>query len=400
MFRRSMLLLVLMLAPASITPALGQAGRPSEAQACFDQRLDQPADLQNRMAACSRVIGEASQSTDKRAEAYLRRAFAYAQRADQSKSKEDVDRALADLSEGSHLAPNNAGVQKYALETRAGLQFRGGIYDRAVADYTALLALEPNSAPAYADRGLAFKALGRTSEAIADLRKAVSLDPSNAGIKEELRLAQAPPGTTQIATHSSTTPPATIREGANKDADPGQIELLKAEVREAQKAASAAEQRLAVLEAKVSAPAIQPSEPNPAVSPDLAKLARDLQSELKRVGCDPGPIDSQWGQKTQQALQKFAEQTKLALPSGEPTTAALDAVSAQQGRVCPLACADHQIEVGGRCAAKHAAPTRRDYGSYRRGRSQEQELSDRPSAGAPIGITIGVGRRGGINIGF
>jgi hypothetical protein len=65
-----------------------------------------------------------------------------------------------------------------------------------------------------------------------------------------------------------------------------------------------------------------------------------------------------------------------------------------------LACADHQIEVGGRCAAKHAAPTRRDYGSYRRGRSQEQELSDRPSAGAPIGITIGVGRRGGINIGF
>jgi tetratricopeptide (TPR) repeat protein len=348
MFPRSVLFLVLTIFPGSLAPALSQGARPPESQSCFDQRLDQPADLQNRMAACSRVIGDVSQSTDKRAEAYLRRGFAYAQRADQSKSKDDVDRALADLAEGSRLAPDNPGVQKYVLETRAGLYFRGGAYDRAVADYTALIALEPHSAPAYAYRGLVYKALGRTSEAVADRRKAALLDPTNAAVNEELRLTQGPSGTTPIAAHS---PPA-------------------------------------------------PAEPNPAIPPDLAKLARDLQGELKRVGCDPGPIDARWGQKTQQALQQFAEHTKLALPLGEPTIAALDAVSAQQGRVCPLACADHQIEVGGRCAARQAEKTQRSHGTYRRGRSQEQESSDRPPAGPPLGITIGIGLRGGIGIGF
>jgi tetratricopeptide (TPR) repeat protein len=347
MFRRCLLVLALTVLPGSIAPTLSQGTRSPEAQACFEQRLDQAADLQSRMAACTRVIGDAGQSADKRAEAYLRRGFAYAQRSDQSKSREDVDRALADLSEGSRLAPHNSGVQKYVLETRAGLYFRSGAYDRAIADYTALLGLEPNSAPAYAYRGLVYKALGRTSEAVADLGKAALLDPSNAAVKEELRLAQAlAPSATAIAAAS---------------------------------------------------PAAPPAEPSSAIPRDVATLARDLQSELKRVGCDPGPIDAQWGQQTQQALQRFAAQAKLALPLGEPTTAALDAVSAHQGRVCPLACADHQIESDGRCVAR---PQARRVGTSRRARSQEQDSSVPPPAGPPIGITIGIGRRGGIGIGF
>jgi tetratricopeptide (TPR) repeat protein len=347
MFRRYLLVLALTVLPGSIAHTLSQGARSPEAQACFEQRLDQSADLQSCMAACTRVIGDAGQSTDKRAEAYLRRGFAYAQRSDQSKSREDVDRALADLSEGSRLAPNNSGVQKYVLETRAGLYFRSGAYDRAIADYTALLGLEPNSAPAYAYRGIVYKALGRTSEAVADLRKAALLDPSNTAVKEELRLAQAQaPSATAIAAAS---------------------------------------------------PAAPPAEPSSAIPRDVATLARDLQSELTRVGCDPGPIDAQWGQQTQQALQRFAAQAKLALPLGEPTTAALDAVSAHQGPVCPLTCADHQIESNGRCVAR---PQARRVGTSRRARSQEQDSSVPPPAGPPIGITIGIGRRGGIGIGF
>jgi tetratricopeptide (TPR) repeat protein len=345
MFRRCLLVLVLTFLPGSIAPTLSQGARSPDAQACFEQRLDQSANLQSRMAACTRVIGDAGQSTDKRAEAYLRRGFAYAQRSDQSKSREDVDRALADLSEGSRLAPNNSGVQKYVLETRAGLYFRSGAYDRAIADYTALLGLEPNSAPAYAYRGLVYKALGRTSEAVADLGKAALLDPSNAALKEELRLAQAPSATAIAA----------------------------------------------------ASPAAPTAEPSSAIPRDVDTLARDLQSELKRVGCDPGPIDAQWGQQTQQALQRFAAQAKLALPLAEPTTAALHAVSAHQGRVCPLACADHQIESNGRCVAR---PQARRVGTSRRARSQEQDSSVPPPAGPPIGITIGIGRRGGIGIGF
>jgi hypothetical protein len=72
-------------------------------------------------------------------------------------------------------------------------------------------------------------------------------------------------------------------------------------------------------------------------------------------------------------------------------------VSAHQGRVCPLACADHQIESNGRCVAR---PHARRVGTSRRARPQEQDSSVAPPAGPPIGITIGIGRRGGIGIGF
>jgi uncharacterized caspase-like protein len=64
-------------------------------------------------------------------------------------------------------------------------------------------------------------------------------------------------------------------------------------------------------------------------------LARELQRELKRVGCDPGDVDGTWDDKARAALENFMVRTRLALHHDAPTQAALDAVKSQLVRVCP-----------------------------------------------------------------
>src|SRR5262245_11657780 len=82
-------------------------------------------------------------------------------------------------------------------------------------------------------------------------------------------------------------------------------ELRKAHeaVRAAREAATAAEQqRLAAVKAAEEANERAKTAPLPSPisgqsSKDALALARALQAELKRVGCDPGPVDGQWGAK-------------------------------------------------------------------------------------------------------
>jgi hypothetical protein len=65
-------------------------------------------------------------------------------------------------------------------------------------------------------------------------------------------------------------------------------------------------------------------------------LARRLNRELKRVGCDPGVSDGSWPTSSQDALQQFASATQHALYTDEPTQAALDALTSQKMMVCPM----------------------------------------------------------------
>src|SRR5262245_30380463 len=105
-----------------------------------------------------------------------------------------------------------------------------------------------------------------------------------------------------------------------------------------------------------AAPSVGTSPPA-AVNKDPRALARALQAELKRVGCDPGPIDGDWGRKAEEALAEFARQSKTTL-SREASQEALKAVAAQQTRVCRLICGADEMERDGKCVAK-AAPARR-----------------------------------------
>jgi hypothetical protein len=102
--------------------------------------------------------------------------------------------------------------------------------------------------------------------------------------------------------------------------------------------------------ARVASLPAPPAPAAPATSPQA--LARALQWELKRVGCDPGSLDGTWGTKSKQALEKFARLSKLSVPTGEPSEAALQGVAGQMGRICPLDCDRDEVEVNGACVAK------------------------------------------------
>jgi caspase domain-containing protein/putative peptidoglycan binding protein len=120
--------------------------------------------------------------------------------------------------------------------------------------------------------------------------------------------------------------------------------------------------------------------PPPASAP-VPPLAQQLQAELQRVGCSPGVIDGLWSDKAKAALARFARHARLTIPTGEPTLAALEAVKAQEGRICPLECGPGTVEKDGRCVAK-AAPDRsqgqRDVPRYPKRAQQKERDSPKP----------------------
>src|SRR5262245_16510763 len=119
-------------------------------------------------------------------------------------------------------------------------------------------------------------------------------------------------------------------------------ELRKAQdaVRMAREAAAAAEQeRLAAVKAAEEAKErVKIAGLPPAISEQVNKdplaLARALQTELKRVGCDPGAVNGQWGKEAKEALANFAQLARVSLTVEEPTQGALQAVASKRGRIC------------------------------------------------------------------
>jgi hypothetical protein len=104
-------------------------------------------------------------------------------------------------------------------------------------------------------------------------------------------------------------------------------------------------------------PEIVPPKPAPLDKPEIepGEIARVLQSELQRVGCDPGPIDGDWGDRSVKALELFNEHADTSLATVEASLEAITAVRGHQVRVCPLECSATQTLAGGQCVAKTCA---------------------------------------------
>jgi hypothetical protein len=103
-------------------------------------------------------------------------------------------------------------------------------------------------------------------------------------------------------------------------------------------------------EVVVAVPLPDPVRVDPAI--DEVALARELQVELNRVGCDLGAPDGIWGRKSERALQLFSDRQGVTLASLDPSEALLDLVKATKSRVCPLVCSATQVEKNGACVAK------------------------------------------------
>ena len=85
-------------------------------------------------------------------------------------------------------------------------------------------------------------------------------------------------------------------------------------------------------------PAVQPTPRQPATGvalpQDPTALARQLQSELKRVGCYDGEITGVWSPRTREAMKAFTDQANATLPVDKPDHILLALVQGHHGVAC------------------------------------------------------------------
>jgi len=79
-------------------------------------------------------------------------------------------------------------------------------------------------------------------------------------------------------------------------------------------------------------------------------LTRELQKELRRVGCYEGEISGTWSQSTRRAMRTFIERMNARLPIEEPDAVLYAMVKGQHEPVCGKACAAGEAQAAdGRC---------------------------------------------------
>jgi tetratricopeptide (TPR) repeat protein len=100
------------------------------------------------------------------------------ERADERARAGDFDRAIAEYSSALRLDPANVTV----LNNRAYGYWSKGETDLAIADYSEAIRLDPNNVMALSNRAVAYNFKGEFSRAIADLDKAVELRPADARV--------------------------------------------------------------------------------------------------------------------------------------------------------------------------------------------------------------------------
>ncbi|TPK91915.1 caspase family protein [Mesorhizobium sp. B2-4-17] len=127
-------------------------------------------------------------------------------------------------------------------------------------------------------------------------------------------------------------------------------------------------------------------EPGPAKATDLA---RNIQTELRRLGCYRMTVDGDWGKQSVQALNNYYRNTKRAASATEPTVELLGDLFLHSGRVCkdPVI-----VKVKPAKVASDAAPLRKKGAASRKTSTPSRSPSSRPAAPPPdISGGIGIG---------
>src|SRR5262249_53026505 len=79
--------------------------------------------------------------------------------------------------------------------------------------------------------------------------------------------------------------------------------------------------------------------------------ARQLQLELRRVGCYSSEADGDWAESSRRAVELFNKHGGANLDPKIASLDSLDTVRSRQSRVCPLVCAKDQHAEGEQCVA-------------------------------------------------
>jgi len=135
-----------------------------------DRNDCQAADPDLSIEGCSAIIASKNETPGTRAVAYRNRGLSYL-------DKGEVDRAIADYSRALKLNPDAD-----AYHSRGNAYLRKGQYDRAIADYGRALELNPKDAFAYSSRGNAYRRKGEYDRAVADYGRAFELNLKDAEV--------------------------------------------------------------------------------------------------------------------------------------------------------------------------------------------------------------------------
>jgi len=131
-----------------------------------------------RIVACTRNIESGRFTGSNLAAAFSNRGLAY-------KRKNQWDRAIADYSEAIRLNPNDAQV----LSNRGNAFYYKGQLDRAIEDYDDAIRLQPDLAEAYGNRGNVYRKKGQIDRAIEEYDQAIAIEPGNAQVYADRGLA-------------------------------------------------------------------------------------------------------------------------------------------------------------------------------------------------------------------
>ena len=103
------------------------------------------------------------------------------------------------------------------------------------------------------------------------------------------------------------------------------------------------------------------SEPKRIAPDDQPALTRELQRELKRVGCYNGEISGVWTTSSRLAMKTFVERVNAALPIDKPDPVLLSLVQVHRERACGVGCPGGQTEqAGGACVPSAVAATAKE----------------------------------------
>jgi hypothetical protein len=177
-------------------------------------------------------------------------------------------------------------------------------------------------------------------------------EPGGQQATQELSVPRtAPADVVSIATATTVTTQRALPEVVPPDPKPANKPAKDAAPVEQKNAATVPAKPTVVATAPRTYERPAPVDVKPAIIPgDRVSLTRELQRELRRVGCYEGAIDGNWSPGSRRAMKAFTDRVNASLPIDQPDYILLRLLQGSPERVCGVACPLGQGLAGdGRC---------------------------------------------------
>jgi putative peptidoglycan binding protein len=165
--------------------------------------------------------------------------------------------------------------------------------------------------------------------------------PRNIELKEGAKVAEdakpADDKTRQIVTEGKEEAPAAAKDGDAAPPADAAKEAAPADAAAKDAAPPPTDAAPPPAAAKEGAPPPGAPPPAPVVEgPPPGDIVVAVQTELHRVGCDPGPIDGVWGGQSREALAAFGNFAKVEVGDLSPTPEIYGLIKGKTEVVCPV----------------------------------------------------------------